>query len=340
MQIDVGELVNNLLYEHDTVSIPGLGAIIKSNKAIEIDHIQGKINPESTGLEFNPNLAIDDGLLVAYIRDKFHISYQEAKSTIAEYVQQVKEALARKEIIVFPGVGRLYHNFEGQLQFIPDGTNFDLSNFGLPTVHLEPLPQKTPITAATASQSAAATVPIIEEEDNALIWLKKNWPLLLGLLALLAILLAFWFLYPKYFRAQEPDPTAELPSERLNVKPPVVDDATADTNLQDTPNTPTDLTAANEEPSIDEEVNSQTDASTVAPANQSCVIAIGIFREKVNVDRLAKRIIEAGFEPYLEQLKTTTRVGVQFSYSNDDEINRNLERVKNLFAPDAFVLKK
>ncbi|MEO0338598.1 MAG: hypothetical protein AAF242_05235 [Bacteroidota bacterium] len=201
MQIDVGELISDLLFEHYTVSIPGLGSIIKSDKAIEVDHFQGKLSPESTTLEFNPNLAIDDGLLIAHLRDKFHISYQEAKSTIAEYVQQVNEALERKEVVIFPSVGRLYHDFEGQLQFIPDGTNFNLANYGLPTVKLEPLPQKTPITAATAGQSATAAAAVVEQtEDDVQAWLNRNWPLLLGLFALLAILLAFWFLYPKYSR--------------------------------------------------------------------------------------------------------------------------------------------
>ena len=89
-----------------------------------------------------------------------------------------------------------------------------------------------------------------------------------------------------------------------------------------------------------EEEDVPSEDPTLAPNTKVCVIAVGIFREKTNVDRLSQRIIEAGYEPYLENLGSKTRVGIQFAYANELDISKTLEKVRDQFVKEAFVLKK
>jgi nucleoid DNA-binding protein/cell division septation protein DedD len=320
MQIAVGELIASLLYENDTVSIPGLGAFIKKKKAASLDQIQDKALPNASLIEFNSNLAMDDGLLIAHIKDRFHLSYMEAKRTVSEYVQQVNQALDRKEIILFPQVGRLYNDYEQKLQFIPDNTNFNLATFGLPAVEISPVKKTSSTPPAAVVQSAPSRFQ----------WLLRNWPLLLILLILLGVLVAFMVYYPKYLQNQQGDPTADLPTNRLNVKPPV----------SDAPDT-----ATTESPTVDTEEDyddepDQIVPETPLPNTKTCIIALGIFKEKSNVDQLAKKLINAGYEPYIEKLSSSTRVGVQFPYTEQQEINNTLNKIRSQFVKDAFILKK
>ncbi|GAB5554023.1 MAG: hypothetical protein Sapg2KO_36140 [Saprospiraceae bacterium] len=319
MQIAVGELISALLYENDTVGVPGLGAFTKKTLAASVDQIQDKASPETSLIEFNSNLAMDDGLLIAYIKDRFELSYVEAKRTVSEYVEQVNQALDRKEIVIFPQVGRLYNDFEKKLQFIPDKTNFNLASFGLPAVEISPV-KKSTSTAPTA---------VIQSAPNRFQWLQRNWPLLLILLILLSVLVGFMVYYPKYLNKQALDPTADLPSDRLNVKPSLQEEL--DTVAAEIPPTPTD--DYDDEPEIEE-------AAVIAPDTKICVIALGIFKEKANVDQLSKRLINAGYEPYIEKLSSSTRVGIQFPYTAQQEINIALSDVRSKFVQDAFVLKK
>ena len=97
-----------------------------------------------------------------------------------------------------------------------------------------------------------------------------------------------------------------------------------------------------ENPIEDQDIEDDTpsEESTLDPDTKICVVAVGIFRNKDNVDRLSKRIIDAGMEPYIEKLGSKTRVGIQFAYKNELDISRTLEKVRNQFEPNAFVMKR
>ena len=55
----------------------------------------------------------------------------------------VKAAIERREIVVFPKVGRLYKDYEQNLQFLADNTNFNVDSFGLPDVQFYPITQSS-----------------------------------------------------------------------------------------------------------------------------------------------------------------------------------------------------
>ena len=139
MEIDVGAYIGDLLFDHNSVNIPGLGGFVARYKPAFSDQVQGELHPPAKGLNFNGNLVVDDGLLAEYIRDKHQLSLGEARQAVDDYVQKVREAIARREIVVFPKVGRLYKDYENNLQFLADGTNFNTDSYGLPIVHFYPV---------------------------------------------------------------------------------------------------------------------------------------------------------------------------------------------------------
>ena len=118
MEIDVGTYIGDLLYQNEKVNIPGLGGFTADYKTAELDHVQGKIAPPSKSLNFNSNLVVNDGLLINYIKEKHELSLGEAQKAVEDYVSRVKEAIGRREIVVFPEVGRLYKDYEQKLQFL------------------------------------------------------------------------------------------------------------------------------------------------------------------------------------------------------------------------------
>lgn len=324
MQIDVGAVIASLLYENDTVSIPGLGAFIKTPHNAEVDTVQGQVRPERSTIDFDQDMPIDDGLLIAQVKEKYSLKYLEAKQTVSRYVEEVKSALQRKETVVIPAVGRLYKDYNEETKFIAADTNFNLDTFGLPEVSIQPL---TPRTA----ESVAAEPEIVAESRNQ--WIGQNWPVLLMLFVLLSVLLGFLYFYPKYLQRKDQDPTANLPTNRLNVKPPAEDQETAD--LAEPP------AAETENPEADYDDTSEDDSVRESMDQRAtCVIAIGIFREKENVDKLVQELMNAGYEPYIEQLRSTTRVGVQFKYESSREIDAKLQDIREKFVREAFILKK
>jgi len=310
MQIDIGALIAALLYEHDNLSIPALGTLIKTPTAVAIDETAGQARAASCIVELDTREQGDDGKLIARVQEVYSLSKSEAQQTVSHYVEEVKSALQRKETVVLPEVGRLFQDFQQQIRFISAGTNFNLDTFGLPEVAIQPLTVHT-------SQTVVASVDPEEEAPRSQ-WIRDHWPVLVMLLVFLAVLLGFLFFYPNFLQRKAPERATDFPLERLNVGPATEneDTLTQEADYDDLP-----VAEASEEGLV-------------------CIIAIGLFRDKQNVDQLVQDLMQAGYEPYLETLRSTTRVGAQFRYERSQEIDDKLQDIREKFAPDAFILRK
>lgn len=337
MQIDVGSYIAELLYEHDSMIVPGLGGFVTRYKAAEIDQVQGKIHPPSKDLHFNNNLVVNDGILINYIEKKHDLSYEEAEKAVADYVSQVKAAIDRREIVVFPQVGRLYKDYEQKLQFLPDNTNFNTDSFGLPTVEFHPIGQVTPVAAPERERvSSTRRPPGPEPSLSATIadWFQRYLPII-GALSVMVIALGLYFILrtddkaPVPTAQSEPEATEAIPPSRINTRPSL-----NGASPQDDPEDIVDMEEERLDPG-----GFDTEGSTVVPGQKSAVIAIGLFRDQRNVNKLVEEIYKAGYEPRTEQVRGLTRVGVELAYEYPAEVEDALSDLRRRFNKDAFVLQ-
>lgn len=326
MQIDVGASIAALLYEHPSVTIPGLGALVAAYKPATIDQIEGKIVPPSRQISFNKNLLIDDGLLVKQLREKYRLTYGEAMREVDTYANSVKEMIERREIVTFPQVGRLYKDYEQNYQFLPDETNFNIDSYGLPALEYYPVARtvQEKVQAATAKQQT--TAPIKLQKKN---WLQRN-------LLLVSCIGAFMIAGGVYLLLQHPkevavvqDEAPRVPTARYNVSPTetetegIVEETASDAELKN-----------------DSADDSDTEGATLKPGTKSAIITIGTFSNKENVDRLIKKIYSAGYEPYTAKVGKATRVGVQLPYEKTSELTKAVQTISKEFDTKAVLYKK
>lgn len=340
MQIDVGAYIAELLYEHDSVNIPGLGGFLTRYKPAEIDQVQGKLHPPAKSLEFNENLGVNDGVLVNYVKEKHQLSLQEAEETVEKYVQEVKKALQQREIVIFPRVGRLYKDYEQKLQFLPDNTNFNTDAFGLPTVQFYPVGKGSASGAEHAAAAAAKPEKKPGKSASVLIadWFQRYLIPIAAVTVILVFIGLFLFIRDWNDPSLAGDPEVNVPTSRLNTKPGM-EESTAregeDVAPLDDPEDIEDLQGDFADPDAPD-----TEASTPVPGRKFAVVAIGLFGDQGNVNKLTQEIYKAGYEPYLEDLGRLTRVGIQFPYERENEVQRELENIRNRFDSEAFVLKR
>lgn len=236
MNIDVGKAISELLYEHDTVILPGLGGFTSSPESATVDYVQGVVTPPAKKMSFNPNLVLNDGILVGHIQQRDVVTAQQANEAVTGFVDELKAALDRREIIEIPAVGRIYRDYEKQLKFMPEGTNFEARSFGLPDVKFTPVnrvkkdapsdtsapPKSTTGKVAAATQVANAAAQKAEKKAAASSGLLNR--LLPALIILAAVLLAF-SLYMILGGDKDENNVASVDKERVNVKP-LEDDGT------------------------------------------------------------------------------------------------------------------
>lgn len=349
MEIDVGKHIQELLYEHDSVSIPGLGGFVTEYQPAQIDHVQAKVLPPAREVSFNTNLPVDDGLLTQHIAESYELSGMEAERAIRDFVAETLHALDQGQTITIEGVGRLFKNYNKELQLMTDHTNFDTAVYGLPSVAAPVIAAATPPPVMTQPP-----LPVVSQPeplaDSIADWFQRN---LWGVVSVAMVLFIFtvWLL----FFNQADDPTSgltemtELPENRVNVSPGDTED---DELVMEEPVDPgTSETYQPLEPELDTQEESSpppqatpeedvdTDAPTVEPNQAYALVRIGVFGQRKNVEKLVQRIFTEGFEPYTRAKDGLIEVGVQFPYDDQQEVRANLRTIRRKFEPKAKLVK-
>jgi hypothetical protein len=189
-----------LLYRHDKLVVPGLGAFICTEAPSGIHPVTHEIRPPSKEISFDSRQQDDDGVLLTYLVKNLPARKEAARRILNEKVNAFREAL-KTEAQTLPGLGTFRLLAHGDLEFTPDpSANFLASSFGLRMVRANPvLRNASPSSEAVSEvpekpaeipviQSAAAPGPPMAEvkPPQAPNNKKRNYSLAIFLLPLLA----------------------------------------------------------------------------------------------------------------------------------------------------------
>lgn len=137
----IAEAISNLLFEHETVVVPGLGAFVKKPVSAKVDWMTNRFTPPSSRVEFDAALREDNDLVVRYITEFDGVSEEEAQKALTAFVVDVFETLKTDKPFVLDGVGSLNYDTNGNITFEADGAaNFNSDAFGLTDFSVQPVP--------------------------------------------------------------------------------------------------------------------------------------------------------------------------------------------------------
>ncbi len=323
MNIDVGKAVQELLFEQDTVILPGLGGFMSTSISATVDYVQGSVQPPSKKLAFNANLHTNDGILVNHIQHKEVVTAKEANDAIDIYVTKVKDALEKREIVDIPKVGRLYKDYKEEIQFMPENTNFQIDSFGLPTVSFNPIARQKAGTQAQGT-AGASTVPkrkpyntYAQHKPH---WAEKSLP---WLIVFAAILLAFSLFM--WLQDDDSGQQAAVPEDRINVKPSQEENEELSALENGTLSNDGEPSSENgADISQDEENNgitSEEKPSPPPPTVYNKFIVIHSFGVKKNADQFYNTLERGGYTATSKFHGGLHRVGVEIVTSDTTEIN-------------------
>lgn len=154
-----------LLLENDCVIVPGFGGFMAHHKSAEYVVDEGMFYPPQRTLGFNPQLKINDSLLVQSFVEAYDISYPEAVRRIDDEVEEIKQKIAFEGEYNFHGIGVVKQSTDGHFEFEP-------CTAGLLTPTLYAL-NSFDIDLINAGKQETITVPVtpyinkVEEEEVA-----------------------------------------------------------------------------------------------------------------------------------------------------------------------------
>jgi len=130
--------ISFLLYKHNCVIVPNLGAFILNDKSAEVNTITNYASPKNRIVTFNSQILNNDGLLANHIKLKLGTSYEDAERKITTFVSDFKKKLSKQRNLSFDQIGTFYMTNEDKLIFVPNHlSNFSMESFGLPKIKLE-----------------------------------------------------------------------------------------------------------------------------------------------------------------------------------------------------------
>lgn len=151
--IELAKHIEVLLLENDCVIVPGLGGFIAHNRPAMWRTDSGEFFPPLRSIGFNPQLIMNDGLLVQSYMQAYNTDFPDATRKIEKTVETLKEELYQRGQIALQGIGTLYYNMKGGYGFEPEGKVFftpslyGLEPFSLPLLKEEVItPQVRPAT--------------------------------------------------------------------------------------------------------------------------------------------------------------------------------------------------
>ncbi len=323
-QIDVAACIAGLLMEEGRVEVPGLGAFIGTRQPARIDPFLQMASPPGLGLTFHPDIQTEGAGLYGYVAKRHALSLKHAEDVVREYVHAVQIRLGGKEVVILPQIGCLRQSIEGYLQFEQESANLNIDAFALPQVSAmrteRPVwaPIDTPAQEEEERVSVSDYIPAPSRPRPALS--------LVIMLGALVVGVGAYALFRPHF--EEFFTPAYKKGDHTLLRGARSGEHTVDSPAT-TAHEPGDSALAARQKLLLPDAHPDT-----------CVIAIGLFRDPRNVARLVKKIEDAGLEPYSKTESGQTRVGVRFPYTEDAEIAGHLALVQSKLEPSAFVLLK
>ncbi|MBQ3709160.1 MAG: hypothetical protein II887_00485 [Bacteroidales bacterium] len=217
----VANAISSLLYTHDAVIVPGLGAFLCHAEGAKVNVITNQFEKPSATLSFDPMQREENVLVVNYLVANDGITFEEARQLVMEFVSDTFAQLKAGEKVEIPGVGTLSYGDYQKIEFLAvDSNNFNGDAFGLEDFTPKPVYGTDRVTLNTGSETPDER-PEKEEHDRRRRKTWWIWVLLLLLLAAAAGGVYWWYFKPKPPVTTKPWPRLQKPRGHSNqrVKP-------------------------------------------------------------------------------------------------------------------------
>ena len=191
--LELARHIERLVLRHNCVIVPGLGGFVTQYVPARYVEEENILLPPCRTVGFNPQLTLNDGLLVQSYMQTYDTSFPEAARIVEDEVKQLRECIRRDGGCDIKGIGWISPNGASGYDFTPDEA-------GVVSPELYGL-DPCPAVRATAGKSATGKgkhaksrrTPVIRRtEKNYTLSLNRE---LVNYAAAIAVAVVFYFLW-------------------------------------------------------------------------------------------------------------------------------------------------
>ena len=347
--IELERHIEILLLDNDCVIIPDLGGFMAHHIDARFDAGDGIFLPPIRTIGFNPQLKLNDSLLIQSYIEAYDISYPEAQRRIEAEVAELRQHLETEGYYELNDIGLLRLNSEGHLEFEPCEAGiltpslYGLSSFEMMPLHAEEQVEP-PTEAPVEPQEEIADEPRAEHA----ITIKMSW--LRNTVAVAAAVILFLIIGTPFSNSNLADSSVRqstiipLPTNAKTASAQHPDTSAVAAATAEADSTAKDVAAeaqAAEEPAAEAQAAEEQAAEALPQPTTDYRLVLASWVAKRNAEIFVNQLKEDGFsEAHLYQTPTMLRV-VYGHYASETEAYNALHQLRgqsNHFA-EAWVMK-
>ena len=129
-----------MIAQHNCVIMPGVGAFLAHRVPAYYSAAERVFMPPHRELGFNPQVTVDDALLLSEYMSDGMMSYEEANRCLANDIDSLRSRLSDNGIVCFGELGTFEMNINGKISFTPkENCIDDPHNYGFEPLVIAPL---------------------------------------------------------------------------------------------------------------------------------------------------------------------------------------------------------
>ncbi len=347
--IELAQHIETLLINNDCVIIPEFGGFVAHHSKARWIEEENLFLPPTRTIGFNPQLKLNDGLLVQSYMNVYDTDFSDASKRVEKAVEELVNTLHKESKIEIHGVGELSLTIHNTYEFCPNEDGVltpDL--YGLSSFEMQTLAD---LRTATVTEAKPEKVLVPGEKSHKNVYeIRINRSLLRNTVAVAAAILLFFFLStPLENTYVAEDSYAQLISTDLFDT--IKDQSVATTlvhkkqNSQSNKNQNLKPKAVKVEKVCKPAVAAQTnntakDVQTVKASNAKtyCIIIASVGSTK-DAQKMSESLKSKGF-PEASVIEKDNKIRVcMASYSNQSEAYKQLKQIRqNETYKDAWLL--
>lgn len=132
--------ISRLIAHHNCVIMPGVGAFLAHRVPACYNATEKVFMPPHRALAFNPQVTVDDALLLSEYMSDGTLSYEEANERLNSDIEAMRLKLADSGILYFGDLGTFNMDIDGKISFTPNENSIDDPyNYGFEPLAIAPL---------------------------------------------------------------------------------------------------------------------------------------------------------------------------------------------------------
>lgn len=183
--IELAQHIEVLLLENDCVIVPGFGGFVAHHAPATHIKEENLFLPPTRTIGFNPQLKLNDGVLVQSYMSVYDTSFADANRIVEKEVSEFIELLHEEGKAHLENIGEIHYNIYGNYEFIPyDYKITTPSLYGLDSFEMHEL--------STLQQKEKVLVPANLEKEKKTYEISINRAFLRNAAAMIAAIVLFF----------------------------------------------------------------------------------------------------------------------------------------------------